>query len=821
MRAATAPRHVDRDASRQGLWAPFAALLSGQGAAAVLGLVFWLVAARVVDPAHLGVAAAAISTQTLLGLLVSLGLGTHLVTELPTAGSAVVRRWVYRALIGAGAVGVLAAGLLVGLLAGVGAVAPGAGGALREGLSEPVMVVGFALGVVAATGVLVLDEAVLGLRRSRVQLTRNVTASLLRFPVGALLLLVAGADAWVVQAAWVLPLLVSLLLALRSLRLPASPPATWADDVRQHLRPALRHHAVNLSVAAATQVVPVIAGLTLAATDNAAFAVAWLLATAAYLPPYLLATALYAHASHGGRDSDGGDAELAGHLRRTVPVGLALVLAAWVAVVLVGERALGVLGDTYAADSAHLLVLLVPAGFWMVVKDHLVVVWRRERRYRLAATVAATTLLLETAGATVGSIMDGATGLVLGWLLVIAIELVLGAPVLLRRMGVRLGGRLPARDERGRASWSLVAMLLISGLLAVGLVVGLAVIGRTPQDRGPDDVTGTAQCVPSPDNPGPRLDLTVKVDTGDSDRPFRSQAEVERLVETADAAGADIISTSLSWRVAQRRPGGAYNFRGLDRVVDAATERGLQVKVQLLHMARWAVDAGSPKFGPWAPPTSEKELARWSRFVRDSVRHLSGRARYVEIWSSPDLESRWRTGVDAAEYARLLEVSAAAVKSVDPGVQVVSGGLDGDPVYLTAMMEAFSGRQPPFDLLGLHVFGDEGTMIDPQALYADAVDVLSEQGVDVPIYITEMGWSTVSLPDDVRAERTPATLDAITCDNRLEVVSWYALHQTRWDGPRWALLRASLEPTLTYEALAAWSRRREQAVGEAGQAGSG
>ncbi len=68
-------------------------------------------------------------------------------------------------------------------------------------------------------------------------------------------------------------------------------------------------------------------------------------------------------------------------------------MAAWVAVVLVGEPALGVLGDTYAADSAQLLVLLVPAGYWMVVKDHLVVVWRRERRYTLATTVAATSLL--------------------------------------------------------------------------------------------------------------------------------------------------------------------------------------------------------------------------------------------------------------------------------------------------------------------------------------------------------------------------------------------------------------------------------------------
>ena len=332
--AVTAPNPVDRADTRRGLWAPFASLLSGQSAAALLGLVFWLVAARVVDPAELGVAAAAISTQTLLGLLVSLGLGTHLVTELPGAGRDVVRRWVHRALLGAGAVGVVVAGVLVAVVEGArAALDSDVGGALAEGLSHPLLIVGFVLGVVAATGVVVLDEAVLGLRRSRVQLTRNVTASLLRFPVGAALLFLAGADAWVVQAAWVLPLLVSLLLALRALRLPASPHTPWSDDVQEHLRPALRHHAVNLAVAASTQVVPVIAGITLAATANAQFAVAWLLATCAYLPPYLLATALYAHASHDGPDSIDAGAALAGHLRRTVPVGIGLVLVAWVAVI--------------------------------------------------------------------------------------------------------------------------------------------------------------------------------------------------------------------------------------------------------------------------------------------------------------------------------------------------------------------------------------------------------------------------------------------------------------------------------------------------------
>lgn len=828
MTAVAAPTHRREggdSAARRGLWAPFASLMSGQGIAAALGVVFWVLVARVAEPSAVGLATAAISTQTLLGLLVSLGLGTHLVTVLPTAGPEVVRRWVSRSLAGAGLVGLAVSGLVVAVVEGSRALGADVGGALVEGLTDPLMVVGFVVGVVAATGVLVLDEAVLGLRRSRVQLTRNVTASLLRFPVGALLLLLVGADPWAVQATWVLPLLVSLLLALRSLRLPPARPAPWSDDLREHLRPALRHYAVNMAVASASQVIPVVGAVALVATDNAAFAVAWLLATAAFLPPYMLTTALYAHASHDGAgeqevDDDALTGQLAAHLRRTVPVALALVLLAWAGAALLGEQALGLLGGHYAEESAHLLVLLVPAGLWAVVKDHLVVVWRRRRHYRLAAGVAAVTLVAETLGAVAGAVIDGATGLVAGWLAVTVIELVVGTPVLLRHMQivrtVRTGAGRRRRDERGQAAWSLVALLTVSALVAVGVIVVLAATGTSDSDDpAQDELVGTAACAPSPERPGPELDLTVKVDTGDATDPYRSEEEVEALVGAADEAGADVISTSLSWRVAQPRRDAGYDFRGLDRVIAAAEERGLEVKVQLLHMTFWAFDGGSAKYGPWAPPRTESELARWRSFVGDVTEHLDGRARYVEIWSNPDSARYWRTGPDPAQYARMLLVSAAAVKEVDPGVQVVSGGVDGDGAYLGALLDEFDGGQPPLDLLGLHVYGDADAMLDPRALYGRVVDDLDDRGLDVPIYITELGFSTDVVPDDVRAERTEVTLDAMNCDPDIDVVSWYALHPSRWDAPSWALLDDDAAPTLTYEALRDWSVRRQVALQEA------
>ena len=73
------------DAVSQGIWSPFRSLLTAQVLSAALGLVFWVIVARVVDAHDVGIAAAAISAQTLLGIVTVLGCSTMLVSELPKA----------------------------------------------------------------------------------------------------------------------------------------------------------------------------------------------------------------------------------------------------------------------------------------------------------------------------------------------------------------------------------------------------------------------------------------------------------------------------------------------------------------------------------------------------------------------------------------------------------------------------------------------------------------------------------------------------------------------------------------------------------------
>src|SRR5690606_18140688 len=161
---------------------------------------------------------------------------------------------------------------------------------LKEALGEPLGAVAFVVGVVAAAWAIVSDEAALGVKKASVQVHRNLLASSLRFPITAVLLMLGLTDSLVLQICWVLPLMVSVPFALWRLKLPrrqsgeARGPSLRAD-VLTYRGPALRNHALSLSLASASQMVPVIAGVTLASVANAEFAIAWLMATFVFLPP--------------------------------------------------------------------------------------------------------------------------------------------------------------------------------------------------------------------------------------------------------------------------------------------------------------------------------------------------------------------------------------------------------------------------------------------------------------------------------------------------------------------------------------------------------
>lgn len=832
---------VSVEAVRSGIWSPFRSLLLAQVLSAVLGLVFWVLVARLVDAHDVGVAAAAISLQALLGIVTVLGHSTTMLQELPKADPARQRTMIRRSLLVVAVSSTVLSLVLV-------AVSPLLSSNLEEALGDPIGAVTFVLGTAGFAWALVVDDSALGVKRSGIQVWRNFVASSLRFPLTAVLLLLGFTDAHVLQVCWVLPLVASIPFTLWRLKLPrgdrSSPPLF--TDIRRFQAIAIRNHLLSLCLAAGSQMVPVVAALTLTSVENAEFAIAWLMATFVFLPPYLLATALFAHGANATED------EFRLSMERTIPPALALSALLCVGAWVLGEPVLLIFGGDYSRHSWAILALLVPAGLWMVIKDHLVVLWRSQRQFSLATRLTGTALLIEVIGAMSGGIVGGARGLCIGWLLAMGVEMTLGIPWLRRAFGgLTWRSPLPWRASRARSeSGSAVTQVAVAAALV--LVVGGVGVWTLQRDGAEDTGTVTADgllepgapvptCEPTAARPGPVIDLNVQSATGDEAAPIRSGKDVTALVRLAKAAGATVISTTSSFRTMQPDEGGPINFEYLDRTIATARAAGMQVRLQLAGMPDWALDEPEHES---QPPRSKAELAAWSAFVTQVMEHVVGEVDYLEVWNEPNIEKWWPTGPDPVEFARLLDVTYRAVKDVTPETQVVSGGLaSNDLGYLKWVYKAFDQlglAATPFDQLGAHPFaGDHAPDAidpvkryerDPFGLYDENFtgfmglhEVMDTHGDGAkPIYITQFGYSTregtdrKAVPDALRAEYLTQAFKQTTCVPYVSSFSWYALHPTRWDGQEYTLLDRQNRPNQTYGALAAWGQRVAEVT--AGQA---
>jgi hypothetical protein len=375
------------------------------------------------------------------------------------------------------------------------------------------------------------------------------------------------------------------------------------------------------------------------------------------------------------------------------------------------------------------------------------------------------------------------------------------------------------RDQVGAARPLFVTVLATTGLVVVAVAtVATGGLGGLSGRAGDPGAAGRPTCVSdTPRSTSLLVDLGVTAATGDAEDPLRSQEEVDLLVARAAEAGADVISTDVGWRTG---PDTTPDLTGLDRVLAATAEHGLAVRVQLTGVA-------------WRPPTTRAQLASWRAFVADTLRHLAGRAAYVEVWNEPDNPRYWRTGPDARAFVRLLEETAPLVRRLAPEAQIVTGGLGGNDIgFLEQVYDELGSAPRPFDLVGVHPFSGSRPpwSDDASGRYAGAfgdydenftgftslLDVMEDHGDgDLGLYLGEFGYSTrphdgyVGIPDDERAALVSAAFDTASCSASVVAMSWYALHPTRWDRPAWTLLDASGRPGATYDALRQWTQLRD------------
>jgi xylan 1,4-beta-xylosidase len=163
-----------------------------------------------------------------------------------------------------------------------------------------------------------------------------------------------------------------------------------------------------------------------------------------------------------------------------------------------------------------------------------------------------------------------------------------------------------------------------------------------------------------------------------------------------------------------------HDFSGIDRVYDRVLELGLRPVVEISFMPHdLARDPTKTVFAYDAIVSPPKDWGRWENLVADLAAHLVDRygreevRRWgFEVWNEANLEVFW-SGT-RAEYLRLYDVTARAVKSVDAALPV-GGPASAAAAWIDELLDGVAGSGAPIDFLSTHTYGNAPLDLRPIA----------------------------------------------------------------------------------------------------------
>lgn len=382
----------------------------------VLGIGYWVLAARLYAPRELGAGAAAVATMTFLSSLSQLNLNGALARFLPAAGATAGR------LIGTAYLASCAAALLIGSAFLI--IAPavtGRSSPLSPGLP---MAVVFVLSV-AAWSVFTLQDSVLTALRGAVWVpVENAAFGVAK--IALLVLLASAVPGHGIFASWTVPVMLSLapvnLVVFRRLlpRLRARLATATLPARSVVLKFITLDYIGYLFLQVHTNALPVLVTAALGAEANAVFYVGWLLGSSVELVAYHFGTSLTV-------ESAADESRLARYGRQVLRRGLAAFVPGALLLCLCAPLLLALFGARYADSSGAVLRLFALAVVPKFVVTVYIAISRVQRKVGRIVLVQSTTAAIVLSLALVTMPAWGVTGVAAAYLIA---QLAVGVAVL-------------------------------------------------------------------------------------------------------------------------------------------------------------------------------------------------------------------------------------------------------------------------------------------------------------------------------------------------------------------------------------------------------
>lgn len=393
--------------------------VSSAGAAAI-GFVFWWLASRSFTAQQVGLSSALVSAMNLIGLVGDLGLGTFAI-------SAMYRSERVASLMSTCfmAACFCSASLSLIFLFFIYFYSLELSHALEGALRWVLFMCG-----AAVTGLLlVVDQALVGMMRSSLQLTRNLFASVFKLVFLFLAVSFSPGEWFYIFITWVASSVVSVIFVLVLAQRQKMPFVGFPDF--QLLRgmgvSIFGHHALNLATQMVGHLLPLVVTVMISATANAAFFTAWMIVQVLCLGPASLATVLFPVVVKE-------PLRLPDLMRLSLLLSVLIAAFGWLFLFFSGPTVLMFFNAVFVIDGYQALLVLGLGIFPLAIKYHFVALRRIQNQMGSASVTLATAAVLEIGCSVLGGQLGGLVGLCMGWLLAASVQGVWLAPALLSSM---------------------------------------------------------------------------------------------------------------------------------------------------------------------------------------------------------------------------------------------------------------------------------------------------------------------------------------------------------------------------------------------------
>jgi hypothetical protein len=328
----------------------------------------------------------------------------------------------------------------------------------------------------------------------------------------------------------------------------------------------------------------------------------------------------------------------------------------------------------------------------------------------------------------------------------------------------------------------VAAALILAAAAGAAVAVILVTSGGTSRAPGsPSTSTPTTPTAPAPPPP------TTEQFGANTGRLFNDlrypPATIDAQLAALEATGATLARSDALWEASEPEPPSQgvhhYDWSFDDAIAGALAAHDLTWLPIIDYSAPWALSIAGRDHSPPASPADYGAYAAavarrygpggsfWAAHPGLTQRPVAA----LEIWNEPDNPVFWSPKPDPAGYANLYLRTRQAVKAAASGVRVLVGGLTHPVTFLPAMLAAAPQLHGQLDGVAIHPYGPT-----PEAVLGAvraARRTLASLGLgDVPLYVTEFGWTTSPpgaldyLPERLRPtyiEQTLAALGHLDC----------------------------------------------------------